>query len=239
MTPGQGEQPEIRVMVVDDHDVVRTGLRALITDEPGLAVVAEAANAADAVARSLAVQPDVVVLDVRLGPGEAEEGITACREIRSELPDTRVLMFSSFGTREAVTAALLAGATGFLTKNVSHRRLVEGIRAAAAGESMLDSAVTGEVLGSLRALAQGGGEAGPKLSPREREVLQLMAHGLTNKEIARALDPPVSPITARNHVSRVLHALDVSNRTEAVVVGTRAGLIDDTDDEDEASNSQQ
>lgn len=229
MTAGQGGPPEIRVMVVDDHDVVRTGLRALIGDETGLEVVAEAANAADAVARALAARPDVVVLDVRLGPGEAEEGIGACREIKSELPETRVLMFSSFGTREAVTAALLAGATGFLTKNVSHRRLLEGIRAVAAGESMLDSAVTGEVLGSLRDLAAGRGEGGPKLSPREREVLQLMAHGLTNKEIARALDPPVSPITARNHVSRVLQALDVSNRTEAVVVGTRAGLIDDSD----------
>lgn len=217
----------IRVMVVDDHDVVRTGLRTLLADEAAFEVVAEAATASDAIARALVFRPDVVLLDVRLGPGEAEEGIEACREIRNELPETSVLMFSSFGAREAVTAALLAGASGFLTKNVSHRRLLEGIRAVAAGESMLDAAVTGEVLRSLRSLAEGEDDHGPKLSQRERQVLQLMARGLTNKEIARALDPPVSPITARNHVSRVLQALNATNRTEAVVLGSREGLIND------------
>jgi DNA-binding NarL/FixJ family response regulator len=217
-----GEAP-IRVMVVDDHDVVRTGLRALLSDEPGIEFVGEAANAVDAVARAPAFRPHVILMDVRMGPDDAEDGIEACREIRSELPETRVLMFSSFGVREAVMAAVLAGASGFLTKNVSHRKLLEGIRTVAGGGSMLDSAVTGDVLGSLRSLADAETPAGPHLSDREREVLQLVARGLTNKEIG--LELGISPITARNHVSRVLDELGVSNRTLAAVVGAQHGLI--------------
>ena len=217
----------IRVMVVDDHDVVRTGLRALFNDEPGLECVGEAANAADAIARAPAFRPHVILMDVRMGPDDAEDGIEACRAIRSELPETRVLMFSSFGEQESVMAAVLAGASGFLTKNVSHRKLLEGVRTVAAGGSMLDSAVTGDVLGSLRSMAESEAEApsGPHLSEREREVLQLMAQGLTNKEIGVALG--ISPITARNHVSRVLEELNVSNRTLAVVVGAQRGLIEE------------
>lgn len=224
MADAAGTDGTIRVMIVDDHDVVRTGLRALLSDEDGVEFAGEASNAADAIARAPAFRPDVVLMDVRMGPNDAEDGIEACREIRSELPETRVLMFSSFGAQESVMAAVLAGASGFLTKNVSHRRLIEGIRSVAQGESMLDSAVTGDVLTSLRNLAGGTAEAGPHLSDREREVLQLMARGLTNKEIG--LELGISPITARNHVSSVLQALDASNRTEAVIVGARQGLID-------------
>jgi two-component system response regulator DevR len=229
---GATSDASIRVMVVDDHDVVRTGLRALLTDEPGIEFVGEAANAEDAIARAPALRPDVVLMDVRMGEHGAESGIDACREIRSELPETHVLMFSSFGEREAVVSAVLAGASGFLTKNVSHRRLLEGIRSVAAGESMLDSAVTGEILANLRTLSEADreDEAGPHLSDRQREVLQLIARGLTNKEIALTLDPPVTAITARNHVSSVLRALDVSNRTEAVLAAARRGLIDDVAD---------
>ena len=147
-----GENP-IRVMVVDDHDVVRTGLRALFSDEAGIEFVGEAANATDAVGRAPALRPDVILMDVRVGPDGAEDGIEACREIRGELPDTHVLMFSSFGEQASVMAAVLAGASGFLTKNVSHHKLIEGIRTVAGGGSMLDSAVTSDVLGSLRSMA--------------------------------------------------------------------------------------
>ena len=219
-----GENP-IRVMVVDDHDVVRTGLRALFSDEAGIEFVGEAANATDAVGRAPALRPDVILMDVRVGPDGAEDGIEACREIRGELPDTHVLMFSSFGEQASVIAAVLAGASGFLTKNVSHHKLIEGIRTVAGGGSMLDSAVTSDVLGSLRSMADAETPSGPHLSDREREVLQLIARGLTNKEIGLALG--ISPITARNHVSRVLEELDVSNRTLAVVVGAQQGLIED------------
>lgn len=225
-TDATNETP-IRVMIVDDHEVVRTGLRALLSDEPGIEFAGEAGSAEDAVARAPALRPDVILMDVRIGPGDAEDGIEACREIRSNLPDVQVLMFSSFGEQEAVMAAVLAGASGFLTKNVSHRRLIEGVRTVARGGSMLDPAVTGDVLGSLRTLADGTSEAGPQLSERQGEVLQLIARGMTNKEIGLALG--ISPITARNHVSSVLEELGVSNRTLAVVVGTQQGLIGEQD----------
>lgn len=225
MTTESRPNTPIRVMVVDDHDVVRTGLRALLSDEEGIVFAGEASNSEDAVARAPAFRPDVVLMDVRMGPNDAEDGIEACREIRSELPDTAVLMFSSFGERESVMAAVLAGASGFLTKNVPHRRLLEGIRTVAAGGSMLDSAVTGDILRDLRTLAQATHEAGPHLSDRESDVLQLIGQGLTNKEIGLRLG--ISPITARNHVSKVLEKLNVANRTEAALLAEREGLLNE------------
>src|SRR3990172_5852900 len=132
----------IRILIVDDHAVVRTGLQAVLEDEEGLVVVGEAASAQEAVAKAELLRPDVVLMDLRMGEGDDASGIDACRQIRSELSDTQVIMFTSYGQRESVLASIMAGATGFLTKNVGHAQLVEAIRAVGRGPSLLETSVT-------------------------------------------------------------------------------------------------
>ena len=163
-------------------------------------------------------------MDIRMGEGDDASGIDACRRIRAELPDTQVIMFTSFGERESVLSSIIAGATGFLTKNVSHTRLVEAIRAAGRGESLLDPSVTRDVITSLAELSKAPPKGEDDLSEREREVLQLISQGCTNKEIAARL--VVSPFTARNHVIRILDKLGLSRRSEAAAQAVRLGLVD-------------
>lgn len=217
------EAPRIRILVVDDHAVVRRGLQAVLADEAGLEVVGEAANARDAVARARALQPDVVFMDIRMGEADDASGIDACRQIRDELPETQVIMFTSYGERESVLSSIMAGATGFLTKNVSHAQLIQAIRAAGRGESLLDTGVTRGVIERLAELSRSTAPAGAGLSEREREVLLLIAQGLTNKEIAARLF--VSPFTARNHVIHILDKLGLSRRAEAAAQAVRLGLL--------------
>ena len=217
------EAPRIRILVVDDHAVVRRGLQAVLADEAGLEVVGEAANARDAVARARALQPDIVFMDIRMGEADDASGIDACRQIRDELPDTQVIMFTSYGERESVLSSIMAGATGFLTKNVSHAQLIQAIRAAGRGESLLDTGVTRGVIERLAELSRSTAPAGAGLSEREREVLLLIAQGLTNKEIAARLF--VSPFTARNHVIHILDKLGLSRRAEAAAQAVRLGLL--------------
>ncbi len=131
--------PNIRLMIVDDHEVVRVGLRALLSMEPDISVIGEAADGVEAVRVAVQLRPDLVLMDVRMA---AMDGIEACRALRSELPETNVLMLTSFGTQEAVLDALMAGASGFLLKNAGHEELLRAVRAVAAGESLLDPAVT-------------------------------------------------------------------------------------------------
>ena len=217
------EAPRIRILVVDDHAVVRRGLQAVLADEAGLEVVGEAANAREAVARARALQPDIVFMDIRMGEADDASGIDACRQIRDELPETQVIMFTSYGERESVLSSIMAGATGFLTKNVSHAQLIQAIRAAARGESLLDTGVTRGVIERLAELSRSTAPAGAGLSEREREVLLLIAQGLTNKEIAARLF--VSPFTARNHVIHILDKLGLSRRAEAAAQAVRLGLL--------------
>jgi len=217
------EAPRIRILVVDDHAVVRRGLQAVLADEAGLEVVGEAANARDAVARARALQPDIVFMDIRMGEADDASGIDACRQIRDELPETQVIMFTSYGERESVLSSIMAGATGFLTKNVSHAQLIQAIRAAGRGESLLDTGVTRGVIERLAELSRAAAPAGAGLSEREREVLLLIAQGLTNKEIAARLF--VSPFTARNHVIHILDKLGLSRRAEAAAQAVRLGLL--------------
>lgn len=214
----------LRVLIVDDHAVVRTGLQAMLDGEPDLQVVGVAADAEGAIETARSVQPHVVLMDVRLGEGDAPTGIDACRAIREERSETRVVMFTSFGERESVLAAIMAGASGYLTKNVSHRRLIDGVRAVGRGESILDSSVTGDVINRLTDLIEtpvGAGDGG--LSARELEVLELIVRGQTNKAIAEAL--VISPYTARNHVASILSKLGVSRRSEAAAVAVREQLL--------------
>ncbi|MDP2950718.1 MAG: response regulator transcription factor [Chloroflexota bacterium] len=218
------EQPKpLRILIVDDHAVVRTGLRAVLEDEEGLEVVGEAASAQESLAKVQALHPDVVLMDIRMGQGGDASGIDACRQIRSELPDTQVIMFTSYGERESVLSSVMAGATAFLTKNVGHAQLVEAIRAVGRGESILAPSVTRDVIQRLAELSRAPYGPEDVLSEREKEVMLLIAEGCTNKEIAARLF--VSPYTARNHVIRILDKLGLSRRSEAAAQAVRLGLL--------------
>jgi DNA-binding NarL/FixJ family response regulator len=208
-------------MIVDDHEVVRMGLKAALEIEDDFTVVAEAANGKEAIEKARAHQPDIVLMDVRM---DGMDGIEACREIRSELADTKVLMLTSFAEEETVVAALLAGASGYVLKNVARSRLLEALRSVARGESLLDSRVTKSVVEKLVGMQAKPGEQ-DELTAREREVLVLIADGATNKEIAAKL--VVSENTARNHVSHILSKLGFSRRSEAAAYAVRKGLAKD------------
>lgn len=213
----------LRVLLVDDHEVVRAGLRAVLEAEEGIEIAGEASSAREAVERADALKPDLVLLDVRLGEGDAG-GIETCRELRSALPDTKVLMFSSYGERETVLAAILAGASGYLMKNVGRAQLIAALKAVGGGESLLDPSVTKPLLDKLVELSSAGRAGDGPLSPREKEVLQLVARGYTNKAIAAALF--ISEHTARNHVTHILDKLGLSRRSEAAAYAVKLGLLD-------------
>jgi DNA-binding NarL/FixJ family response regulator len=210
-----------RLMIVDDHEVVRMGLKAALDIEDDFTVVAEAANGQEAIDRARVQRPDIVLMDVRM---DVMDGIEACREIRSEFPDTKVLMLTSYAEEETVVAALLAGAAGYVLKNVARSRLLEALRSVARGETLLDSKVTRSVLEKLTS-GTGAKQSEDNLTEREREVLVLIADGATNKEIAQKL--VVSENTARNHVSHILSKLGFSRRSEAAAYAVRKGLVKD------------
>jgi two-component system, NarL family, response regulator DevR len=209
-----------RLLLVDDHEVFRIGLRTVLEFEPDLKVVGEAGDAASGVQAAESLGPDVVLMDVRLG---GIDGVQACREIRSRFPDVRVLMLTSFADEDVVLSSIMAGAAGFVTKNVGRAELLKAIRSVAAGESLLDPAVTKQVLDKLVTLTQRDREREiDQLSEREREVLTLVAQGHTNREIAEKL--VLSEHTARNHVSRIFEKLGLSRRSEAAAYAARMGL---------------
>ncbi len=210
----------ISVMIVDDHEVVRLGLRAVLEPEDDIQVVADAATADAAIREARIKRPNVVLMDVRM-PGK--DGIQACREIRERLPATRVLMLTSYSEEQAVLAAVLAGASGYLLKNVGRAELLRAIRVVAAGESLLDPAVTSSVLARLKELSSREDPEVALLSKREREVMALVAEGRTNKEIAGELI--ISENTARNHVSRILDKLGLTRRSEAATFAAQHGLL--------------
>jgi len=219
------EAKTLRILIVDDHAVVRTGLRTVLEDEEGLEVIGEAADARESLVKAQALRPDVVLMDIRMEEGDDASGIDACREIRSELPETQVIMFTSYGESESVLSSIMAGATGFLTKNVGHAQLVEAIRAVGEGGSLLDPSVTRGVIDRLAELGKAAPGPEDALSQREKEILILVAEGCTNKEIAAKLF--VSPYTARNHVIRILDKLGLSRRSEAAAQAVRLGLLED------------
>ena len=215
--------PGIRVMVVDDHEVVRTGLKAILEPEEDLEVVGEAASAIEAIERVPQLAPEVVLMDVRM---EGMSGIEACRLIKSAHPRINVLMLTSFGEEEAVMSSIMAGASGYLLKNTGRAGLLAAIRAAAAGQKLLDPSVTGKVMERLAGLAAREEERATEvISGREKEVLALVAQGLTNREIADKL--VISENTARNHVSNILGKLGLSHRAQAAAYAARHGLLDE------------
>ena len=201
----------ITVYLLDDHEVVRTGLRQLLESEPDITVVGESASAAEAQRRIPAIRPDVAVLDARLPDGS---GIEVCREIRSRDPEIRALILTSFDDDQALFAAIMAGAAGYVLKDIRSSDLVHGIRTVAAGGSLLDPAHTGQVLERLR--------NGPKEDPRlgaltgqEKRILLLIADGLSNREIAEQMY--LAEKTVKNYVSSLLAKLGMQRRTQAAV----------------------
>jgi len=201
----------LTLLIVDDHEVVRQGLVALLGRRPEFQVVAEAGTAADAVAEARRFEPDLVVMDVRLPDGS---GIEACREIRSELPNTRVVMLTSYPDEDAVLSAIVAGASGYLLKQVRARDLVAALEAVGRGESLLDPAVTGRVLERVRRIATSDQpDELAQLTAQEQKILLLVAEGKTNKEIAG--DVFLSDKTVKNYVSSILAKLNLERRAQA------------------------
>jgi two-component system, NarL family, response regulator DevR len=205
-----------RVLLCDDHELVRGGLRALLQTDDAMVVVAEAGTADEAVELAEKHQPNVVVMDVRM-PGRS--GIEACRDIRSAHPDIRVLMLTSFADDQALFTSIMAGASGYILKQIHGPELLDAIRKVAAGQSLLDSAITERVLARIR-----GEEpidvAGPEhLTPQERRILELVAEGLTNRQIGERIH--LAEKTVKNYVSNVLAKLGLSRRTEAAVYVVR------------------
>jgi two-component system response regulator DevR len=203
-----------RIMIVDDHEVVRIGMRTALEAEPDLSVVGEASNGAEALAKMSVLDPQLVLMDVRM---EKMNGIEACREIKSHYPDVRILMITSYTDDDAVISSILAGASGYLLKHVSRADLLRSIRLVASGQSLIDMNTAKQAMERLTQIP------GSELTEREREVLTLVARGYTNKQIADTL--VVSEKTARNHVSHILDKLGLSRRSEAAAFAVEHKLV--------------
>ena len=211
---------QLRLLIVDDHEVVRQGLASLLDRRPNFQVVAEAGTVEEAVAQARRHRPDIVVMDVRLPDGS---GVEACREIRAELPETRVVMLTSFPDDEAVLSAIVAGAAGYLLKQIRARDLVSALEAVGRGESLLDPAVTEKVLARVRQIASGEiHDELAGLTPQERKILLLVAEGMTNKAIAAEIF--LSDKTVKNYVSSILAKLNLERRAQAAAFVARHRL---------------
>ena len=204
-----------RVFLLDDHEIVRRGLRELLDAEDDLEVTGEASTAEEALARIPATRPDVAVLDVRLPDGN---GVEVCREIRSRHPEIQCLMLTSYADDEALFDAIMAGASGYVLKQVRGAELIDGIRRVAAGQSLLDPSVTKRVLERLRAAPEED-ERLAGLTEQERKILALLADGLTNRQIGEQLF--LAEKTVKNYVSNLLAKLGMHRRTEAAVYAAR------------------
>ena len=209
----------LRILIVDDHEVVRLGLKALLADYPEFQVVGEAANGYQAVRLTLEKRPDVVVMDVRM-PGMS--GIEACREIRARCADVRVLMLTSYAEDELLTEAMRGGACGYVLKRVGSAYLLEALRAVARGETPIDPAMTSHLLSQRGRQHNEELDLVERLTDRECEILAHIAQGETNREIAAHLG--LSEKTVRNYVSLLLQKLNLSNRAEAAAFAVRHGI---------------
>ncbi len=210
----------MKIMIVDDHEVVRLGLRGLLERQPGWQVVAEAATADEAVNRAREHRPDVVVMDIRLA---GSSGIDACRQIISQMPEVRVIMLTSYAEDELLFDAIAAGAAGYVLKQIGSDELVRAIETVGRGEALLDPSLTRRVLAKVREAARKEAFAAfADLTEQELRVLALISEGKTNREIAEALY--LGEGTVRNYVSNILGKLGVSNRAEAAAYAVEHNL---------------
>ncbi|MER7895638.1 response regulator transcription factor [Streptomyces sp. NPDC096046] len=217
-----GEQPghddRIRVFLLDDHEVVRRGVHDLLNDEPDITVVGEAGTVEQALVRVPALRPQVAILDVRLPDGD---GVSVCRELRSSMPDLACLMLTSFDDEEALLDSIMAGASGYVLKQIQGSDLVSAVRTVARGQSLLDPSATTKLMARLRGGRQEeDSDALPGLTEREREILALIGEGLTNRQIGQRLY--LAEKTVKNHISRLLAKLGVERRVQAAVIATQA-----------------
>ena len=211
---------KMRIMLVDDHEVVRLGLKSLIERQPTMEVVAEASTASEAVATSVAAKPDVIIMDIRM---TGSSGIDACREITTNQPEVKVIMLTSYADDEMLFAAIRAGAAGYVLKQAGGQDVIRALEAVAQGHSLLDPALTERVFNEVRRSARAQDVSSfASLTEQERRVLLLVAEGKTNREIAHELH--LGEGTVRNYVSNILGKLNVSNRAEAASYATKHNL---------------
>ncbi len=216
-SPAGGARGPVKVFLMDDHEVVRRGVHDLLDAEPDLQVVGEAGTVEQTLARVPALRPDVAILDMRLPDGD---GVTVCRELRSRMPDLACLILTSFDDEEALLDAIMAGASGYVLKQISGTDLVSAVRTVASGQSMLDPGATTRLMARLRGEAAPAPSSDlPRLTDREREVLALVGEGLTNRQIGQRLY--LAEKTVKNHISRLLAKLGVERRVQAALIATR------------------
>jgi two-component system, NarL family, response regulator DevR len=211
---GREERPVLKVFLVDDHEMVRRGVADLLDEEADLTVVGQASSVAEALARVPAIMPDLVVLDVRLPDGN---GVELCRELRSEMPTLNCLMLTSYTDEDAMLEAILAGAGGYVIKDIKGSALLSAVRTVGSGQSLLDNRAAAALISRLRANAA---EPGPLagLTGQERVLLDLIGEGLTNRQIAERMF--LAEKTVKNYVSRLLAKLGMQRRTQAAVLAT-------------------
>jgi two-component system, NarL family, response regulator DevR len=215
MSEAADTEPRIRVFLLDDHEVVRRGLKELLESDGDIEVVGESGSAAEATRRIPALRPDVAVLDARLPDGS---GIDVCRDVRSREPNTAALILTSYDDDEALFAAIMAGAAGYVLKQIRGTDLVDAVRRVAAGQSLLDPAVTQQVLDRLRRGPEENSALAP-LTDQERRILELIGEGMTNRQIAEAMF--LAEKTVKNYVSSLLAKLGLERRTQAAVFAAK------------------
>lgn len=203
----------IRVLLVDDHEMVRVGLTTILNHSPNFEVVGEAGTCEEAIEKAFSLLPDVIVMDIRM-PGRS--GIEACRDILCSHPEIKILMLTSYADEEAVVASIISGAKGYVLKKIGSRALIEAIKKVMQGESLIDQELLFKVMNRLQKEKESPDE---KLSEREKQILQFIGQGKTNKEIAEIIY--LSEKTVRNYVSSILHKLNLSHRSQAAVYAVR------------------
>ena len=206
----------IRVMIVDDHEVVRIGLKALFDAQEGFEVVAEAKNAQEAIEKADIYRPKIILMDIRLPD---LSGVEACRRILEKRPEIKVLMLTSYSDKEAVIGSIMAGASGYVLKKVWSNELIEKVKIVSEGRSLLDISAAEQVMDYIKGLQMEETEELQQLTPQEKKVLTLIARAKTNKQIAEDLF--LSEKTVRNYVSNILRKLELDNRSEAVLYGQK------------------
>jgi len=215
-----GEPTAVRVLVVDDQQLIREGIASLLSIRAGITVVGTAVNGREALAKAVALRPDVVLMDVRM---PELDGVEAVAVLRGRMPECRVVMLTTFDDEEYVVQALRAGASGYLLKDLPADELAQAIRLAHAGVTQLDASVAGRLAASLPAPTPGPAALAAALSPREIDILRLVARGRTNREIAAQLY--LSEGTVKNHISRILSRLSLRDRTQAALRARDLGLL--------------